>query len=763
MDRIYAHLGRFVVRLRYPIVLAWLAITFACVVLFPSLNAVLKPETFSSLLPANSPSIVAANMATPFFNPQYLSATLVASRDNGQLTNADQAAFERLENKVRAMPHVSAVQDLAVSQDGQAHQANVETDIGYTVNNAGSTLVDNVRKAFGQVDAPAGLTFHLTGGLATAVDVANAAQASENAAQNLIYLLIIVLLLVTFRALLAPLLTLIPAALVLVLSSPVIAGAVTHLNVPASSATPTVLIVLILGAGTDYGLFLTFRVREELRNGLHPHDAVVRAVETVGETITFSALTVMASLMTLAVAQFGVYQSLGPALAIGVCIMLLAGLTLMPALLAIFGRAVFWPTSTQPQSTTTPGLWSRITGRLITSPALTLSGGVVLFGLLAFGYLGTSLGGVISSQSGPAGADSTQGTAVINAHFPTAIENPASVFLRFGQPVWSHLDSLATAERNLADVPMVRAVVGPLDPEGVALTVSQLAQLHAVLGPAETLPAILPANSPVPLQVYNVYRATAQFISSDGLTVRFVAILRDTSSSPQAVAAIPNLRQAVDRVATTAGATQAGVLSQNAAAFDVAQVSQDDLSRIIPIVALVIVILLGLVLRSGIAPIYLVASVVLSFFAALGLTAIVFVRLGGRDSIDYILPFVLFIFLMALGSDYNILVMRRIREEAGHRPLPQAVLAALARTGSTVTSAGLILAGTFAVLVVTGNADETREIGFGVAAGILMDTFLIRTLLIPALVVLLGRWNWWPSPMSRPAVSAKPPVAQTEL
>ncbi len=167
--------------------------------------------------------------------------------------------------------------------------------------------------------------------------------------------------------------------------------------------------------------------------------------------------------------------------------------------------------------------------------------------------------------------------------------------------------------------------------------------------------------------------------------------------------------------------------------------------RIIPIVALLIALLLALVLRSLIAPLYLVASVALSFLAAWGLVAIIFVHLGESNGVEFILPFILFVFLMALGSDYNILVMRRIREEAQNRPLREAVREAIARTGGTVTAAGIILAGTFAVLAVTSTGDQIRQLGFGVAAGIMMDTFLIRTLLIPALVVLLGRWNWWPS------------------
>jgi RND superfamily putative drug exporter len=762
VDALYTRLGRAVVRFRYLIVLVWIALTIGCVAAFPSLDSVIKSATISDYLPSSAPSAAASSLAASFHSSQSVNSTLVAVRNDGPLTAADQAAFDQVANLVRAAPHVTAVRDLSISQDGQVRQADVETNLGLNPGAAGTTLVDNIRQTFGQVHAPAGLSFHLTGSLATAVDNSASNKSSQNAAQRLTYLLIIVLLLVAFRAVLAPLLTLAPAALVLVLSDPAIAGAVTRLSVSASSITQIVLIVLVLGAGTDYGLFLTFRVREELRRGLDPHAAVVRAVETVGETITFSALTVIAALLTLATAQFGVYTSLGPSLAIGIGLMLLAGLTLLPALLAIFGRAAFWPTSTVQQEAVLTGPWGRLTSRLIARPAVTLTAGIVLFGALAAGYIGTNLSGFSNASSGPSGTDSAAGTAAIDAHFPAATQNPTSVVMRFSQPVWSHLSSLSTAQQGLMGIAAIRAIVGPLNPNGLQLTPAQLAQLHAALGPAQALPAVPPANSPVPAKIYNAYRATGQYISTDGLTVQFVAELKDTSSSSQAVSAIPALRSSVASVATAAGAAQSGLYSRNAFAYDVEQVSQSDLNRIIPIVAVMIAILLGLVLRSVIAPLYLVASVVISYFAALGLTSLVFVRLGVDDGIEFILPFILFVFLMALGSDYNILVMRRIREEAQRQPLRQAVQTAIARTGSTVTSAGLILAGTFAVLAATSNTDQTRQLGFGVAAGILMDTFLIRTLLIPALVTLLGRWNWWPSPLSRSSRTSETPEAPTE-
>src|SRR5215510_2379973 len=214
MDRFYTALGRFAVRYRYLVVIAWVVITFACVRFFPSLTSVTPNPTLSSFLPANAPSIHAANLATPFQQTQFTSATIVAARSDGPLAADDQAAIDRVEARVRAMPNVKLVRDLAVSQDGAARQALVEANVPPDGTGAGVTLVGDIRAAFGEANAPAGLTFHLTGPLATSVDFQKAYQATQNTTQKLTYLLIIVLLFVSFRALLAPLLTIIPAALV---------------------------------------------------------------------------------------------------------------------------------------------------------------------------------------------------------------------------------------------------------------------------------------------------------------------------------------------------------------------------------------------------------------------------------------------------------------------------------------------------------------------------------------------------------------------
>ena len=212
-------------------------------------------------------------------------------------------------------------------------------------------------------------------------------------------------------------------------------------------------------------------------------------------------------------------------------------------------------------------------------------------------------------------------------------------------------------------------------------------------------------------------------------------------NSTPASNATPSIRAAVSDAAVRSGAFDSGVAGEAAAVYDINQTANHDLRVIVPIAIIAIGILLALVLRSAVAPLYLIVSVAISYLAALGIATIVFIDIGGDGGISFILPFLMFIFLLALGEDYNILVMTRIREEARHLPLRDAVVKAVSRTGTTVTSAGVILGGTFAVFAIVGGGgsggSQLRAIGFGLAAGILMDTFLVRTLLVPATVILL--------------------------
>ena len=257
----------------------------------------------------------------------------------------------------------------------------------------------------------------------------------------------------------------------------------------------------------------------------------------------------------------------------------------------------------------------------------------------------------------------------------------------FQSSIWNKPTALATAQEGLAALPEFEKLTGPLNPNGVTLTVNQLTQLRTQLGPAQALPPV-PATNAVPVQLYNAYRATGQLISPDGRTIQFSAETNGgDTSSPSALDSVPGMRADLDRVGQAAGASATGLLGALEFSYDVAHISNSDLERIIPLVALLIAILLAAVMRSLVAPLYLVASVVLSYLAALGLTGIIFVHLGGQDGLNFVLPFLMFVFLMALGSDYNILVMSRIREEAHRLPLRDAVAKAVGKTGSTVTTA----------------------------------------------------------------------------
>jgi RND superfamily putative drug exporter len=258
----------------------------------------------------------------------------------------------------------------------------------------------------------------------------------------------------------------------------------------------------------------------------------------------------------------------------------------------------------------------------------------------------------------------------------------------------------------------------------------------------------------VPPGAYQAYRATANFVSPDGRTVLYETGLKaGDPGSTEAMNATPSLRAATTATAKAVGASDSALGGEAPALYDISSISNSDLKRIIPIAIFAIGILLALVLRSLVAPLYLIASVAISYLAALGLSVLIFIDIGNSGGLVFFMPFLMFIFLLALGEDYNILMMTRIREEAQRLPLREAVTRALSATGSTITSAGLVLAGTFIVLTVVAGSgsggDQIRDIGLGLALGILMDTFLVRTLLVPSTVVLLGRWNWWPSKMSR--------------
>ncbi|HLG66964.1 MAG TPA: MMPL family transporter [Acidimicrobiales bacterium] len=771
MDRIFGGLARFVVRYRFLVVAAWIVVAVVATKALPSMTSEVNNNN-SQFLPASAPSGQAASLAKPLLGDVTGDSQIlvVSSAAHGTLTAADQAAIAHQVAVLRRVPRVVRVVEAAVSPSDAAAEVAVTASVSASDIRAQKTLVDDVSAALARGGAPPGLRVHLAGPVAT--NVANQKSSDETGGriQGLSFLLIIVLLLLIFRAPLAALVTLVPPGFALLISFRFIGALGAH-GLQISEITDILLIVLMLGAGTDYGLFLVFRVREALRAGLDPKAAVRHALVRVGESISASAGTVILAVLTLLLATFGIYHDLGVPLALGMAVMLLAGLTLLPALLAVFGTAAFWPTRVVPGDGR-HGLWGRVAGRLVVRPALTLGIGVMAFLGLAAAALGYHSAGFGGATAAPAGSDAAKGNALLAAEFPHSTANPANIVFTYPVSVWSDPSRLAIAQDVLTGSKQFRAISGPLDPNGTTISAAELAALHAQLGPPGALPALEPAGSGISLPLYNAYRATALFVSTDGRTVQFEASLAaGGQQSTAAMNATPEIRRVVAEAGAKSGARADGVAGEAAALYDVSSASNADLVHVIPLAIVAIGILLALVLRSAVAPLYLIVSVALSYFAALGLSTLLFIDLGGESGLTFILPFLMFIFLLALGEDYNILVMTRIREEAHHRSLRQAVVEAVGRTGPTVTSAGIILAGSFAVIGIAGGSgpggSEIRAIGFGLAVGILMDAFLVRTLLVPSTVALLGRWNWWPGRMARrradEAPAPLPPAREPEI
>ena len=732
---------RVAVRFRWPVVAFWLVATVASVAFLPSLASVVRNDT-ASFLPADSPSVVAAQLAAPFLAPSGATGVLVATDNQGSLTPADLSAIKVVQDQALRSPLIVSVAGGAVSVDDRAYSAQVRFAASTTGGgSAGRDAVNALRDAFGAPRDPR-LSLHLTGSLPILVDQQAAAVRTEAVAVVATVLLIIVLLVLAFRAVLAPLIALAPAGLALALAGPLIAES-THIGVDISSLLQLLLTALVLGAGTDYGLFLLFRYRENLAAGLPTDEAIIAAGSRVGTSITFSALTVICALLSLLLASFGLYRGVGPGLAIGIGIVLLVELTLLPALLSIVGARLFWPSRLRDDSGRS-GVWGRIAARVVRHPVRALVGGVLVLGglsafLIAYAPSGFNPGGAI------AGSDSSEGQAVLADHFGEIAVGATDVVFRFSSSVWTTPDLLDRAEDGLWTSGRFSSVTGPLDATGRFLPPRAVARLYATLGPPQHLP-LVDTRRPghLPASLYSAYRLAAQYVTENGRTVLYQTSLRAGSAgSTEAMQAIPSVRASVSAVALTVGATKWGVAGQAPGAADVSTISGEDVVRILPVVALVLALLLGLLLRSVVAPVYLVASVVLSYTASLGLAVLIFVMIGGQLGINFTLPFFMFVFIMALGEDYNILVMSRIKEETAGLPLRHSVPRALATTGTTVTTAGLILAGTFGVLALT-TTGQVRQIGTGLALGILLDTFLVRTLLVPSAVVLLGAWNWRP-------------------
>jgi RND superfamily putative drug exporter len=524
-----------------------------------------------------------------------------------------------------------------------------------------------------------GLRSYVTGPGGIAADLERVA---EDAGKTLLIAtlgLVLLLLLAVYRA---PVLALLP--LLTVGTAYLIAIGVTYLLIESgliavNTEGTFLLLVLIFGAGTDYSLLLIHRYREELDRGLDPAAALPRALVESVRPIAASAGTVIAAMLVLLLADLESTRWLGPVLAIGIAVMLAAALTLLPAVLSLLGQRAFWP-GRGAEPGERRGRWARIAGFVRRHPRRIV---VVVLAALVVLSLGNLVGhGTIGFGEGEThSTESSRGTEVLDEHFPPGLGSPLTAVV--------DLSEAEAAVKGLEGLPSVKLAV-PIPPSSVS---------------AEAAVAI---------------------------------VLRGNPYSGEAAGLVKGIRDKLQEVAPSA--LVGGIPAEN---YDVEQTNARDTRLIVPLVLLVVGLILVGVLRALVAPGYLIVTVVASFAATLGLVTFAFTDLFGSSGLAFNLVLLSFIFLVALGVDYNIFLMTRAREEAARLGTRDGVLAALENTGGVVTGAGLILAGTFATLTLLP-LEELVQIGATVAVGVLLDTFIVRALLIPAIAYLCGERAWWP-------------------
>ena len=671
-------------RTKWAVLVFWLIVVAVTGPLAGKLTGAEKNDA-SAWLPAAAESTKVLDVQSRFQSPNIFAAVLVYDRHSG-VTSADKAKAAADAVRFRGVPSVvrSQVTGPFVSRDGKAIETIVPVNLGSKGWNGASDGVSTLR-AIADSNAD-GLGIHVTGPLGSAADSADAFKGIDGILLVATLAVVIGLLLITYRSPVLWLMPVISAGVALTTAQGLIyLLARNGLTVNAQSAG--ILLVLVFGAGTDYALLLTARYREELRRHEDRHEAMAVALRRAGPAIIASAGTVIISLLTLTIAELNSTKSLGPVLAIGVAVALLAMMTLLPALLVILGRWMFWPVKPAygTEEPTTRGFWARVGRRIAVRPRLVWVVTALILGAMATGLLGLKAGGLTTAQGFRHTPDSVVGQTVVNQHFPAGAGQPVIVI--GNQPQAAQLASA------LKSTPGITGVAGPVSEAG-----------HAYLQ----------------------------------------GTLTSAPDSQAAFNTIDRVRAAVHAV-PGANALVGGNTAVN---LDINRASAHDRAVIIPVILVVVFLILALLLRALIAPIMLIATVVLSFAAALGVSALMFDHVFKFGGADTSFPLFVFVFLVALGIDYNIFLMTRVREEAGKHGPRRGALTGLSATGGVITSAGAVLAGTFAALA-TLPVTFLAELGFAVAFGVLLDTIIVRSVLVTALNLDLGHWVWWPSKLSR--------------
>ncbi|WP_347343643.1 MMPL family transporter [Jatrophihabitans telluris] len=677
----------------------------------------------ASYLPGSAESTKVANESEKFLKIESIPGFVLFERTSG-LTSADNTAIAKAVTAIKTVAGVdtSAMTAPEISSDktvASVYVPLIGKDNGVSIN--GDVLV-KVEKAVLKAaeGATSGLTVHPAGAGGLLVAFIDAFSGLDGVLIFAAGAVVIVILLIVYRSPVLWALPLISVFLALGTSALVIYQLAKHDVLTLNGQSQGILQVLVFGVGTDYALLLISRYREELHTYEHRFDAMVKAWRESIPAIGASGATVTVGLLCLSFSELNSNKSLGPVCAIGVVCTLLVMMGFLPVILAVLGRWVFWPRIPHPDHASdieTHGLWGRIAQTVSRQHRRSWVGATVILLVCLIGLISLKTNGLTTVDSFTNTPDAVTGQKVYDAKFDKGAGAPAVIMLN--------------ADKASEVIAAAQKTPGILNKPGAVCVQIDYAKLASGGGGAGGAGAA--GCPPAQLQVQPI----------GGRTI-VNATLADSYDSPAAYETIKRLRAALHAIP----GANAKVGGQTAATLDVQKASVHDRNLIIPIVLVVIFIILSLLLRALVAPLVLIVTVVLSFLATLGVCGFAFTHIFGFAGADQSFPLFAFVFLVALGIDYNIFLMTRVREETLQFGTRRGILRGLAVTGGVITSAGIVLAATFTVLGVLPLV-FLAEIGFAVAFGVLLDTIVVRSVLVPALATDLGTRIWWPSKLGK--------------
>ncbi len=727
--------ARAVVALRWSIVAGWLAAAVAAVTLLPSI-AESQTGALGDLVPNDAEALDAEIRASELFGLPLLSRTVIVQRDAAGLPAAAQArvvaravrlnrsdlpGYERIGG---ALPVTNLLGRPPLSRKRSTTALTYlfyAPDVG-----AGERQELAERLAAERITAPGDAFVGVTGSLAAREEQAGLIGDALPLVEIGTVLLVLVVCGLHFRALGAPLITLLTIAVSYLVATHVMAGVGQRLKVSVPREIEPVVVVLLFGVITDYSIFYLTRFRAKLAAEVRPRQAVAATVTELTPIITTAGLTVVGASAALLVARLGFFQAFGPGTAIAIFVALLVSTTFLPACLALVGRAVFWPSRPGPEvppeqaaeearaEGTSRPVRRGLVGLATRRPGLVTAGTLLFLLACASGVLRTEVGNTMIRGLPPENDARRAYVAATWGFAPGAIS--PTVLLVEGPGITRRREDLEELQERIEDLPGVAQVVGP-----------RQQPLERNLG-----------------AVYSRSRNAVRFLvvfDADPLGARAIALLRNLKDRFPALLARSELAGARLSVAGDTALSEETVRRVN-----------DDLGRISLAVLAVVLLILGIFLRAVVAPLFLVAASVVALAAALGLTTYVFQDLLGYGELTFYVPFAAAVLLVALGSDYNVFLTGRVWQEARLRPFREAVGVGASRASRAITVAGIVLALSFALLAIVP-VRAFRELAVVMCGGLLIDAFIVRTLLVPAVITLLGPASRWPSRFDTPSLA----------